>query len=218
MNQYNNSALELEQVDFSDTTGLLDTDQDDWEAQQRRNNSRQSRTFAILPQSAKITYGFLVMLFIFAVGCIMLISYRLFFKRIDPEPDPVLPPTPPHYSVLLKQDWIPTLCVVQAPCPYTYEIISFFLIITRNEQQQLGFTISQFRSTNESLGFCHNAIKYNSLPSMQDDVNKYWSDEQVRKTEFESHGKCMPNASNAISQENYFERALELRKKYNFMV
>lgn len=118
LNQYNNAALELEQVDFSDTTGLLDTDQDDYEAQRHRN-TRQSRSFAILPQSAKITYGFLVMLFIFAVGCILLISYRLLFKRTSEPDDPVLPPQPPHYSVLQKQSWIPTLCALQETwCPY----------------------------------------------------------------------------------------------------
>lgn len=117
LHQYNQPALSDHDADyFSDTTGLLDQEEDEWNQRGPSRPTRQPRSFALLPQSAKITYGLLVLLVMFLVGSIAIVSYRLLFKKPGPEPEPRIEEA--RYTSYLRQSWIPTLCEHQSKCLY----------------------------------------------------------------------------------------------------
>jgi len=124
------ASIELDHVDLSDTTGLLDDQDDDWNDAPLRPNRRAdggARTFALLPQSAKITYGLFILLFIFIVIILLIVSYRLFFHKdgepVTPTPPTPTPPTPQRqlYAAFIRNTWLPTECLDRSCAKYTFD-------------------------------------------------------------------------------------------------
>ncbi|KAL0478609.1 pentatricopeptide repeat-containing protein [Acrasis kona] len=103
-----NQPIELEHVDLSDTTGLLDEESIDDDnhpmADRRRDYYKEN------PDRSKILHYVLILFTLFFIGAILLFSYRLLNGTTTPVTPPVTLTS--KINLLLEQSWPATLCSV----------------------------------------------------------------------------------------------------------
>jgi hypothetical protein len=178
-----NQPIELEHVDLSDTTGLLDEEEidDDNHPMINAETRRRGPTPSNISRNVRISHGVLILFIIFFIGAIILISYQMLVKPLLPKP-PVPTPTPTIETTnraYIQRSWPASLCLsskLEPPCDKFSSFTDF--IITG-----IGRTFN-----NSQCGPKGNFEEKRDVPP---EFEKFWAAPYSIATYWNNDGHCM---------------------------